>query len=247
LLFKPNVSITSRLGGGYGYKTPTVFTEETERNHYSGVLPIQTFTVQNERSRGLNWDVNYKTQLGPVGLSLNHMFFYTRLNDPLVLGPTTSGIGAFINANGYLDTRGMETNLRLTYSDFKLFVGYTYTDANTYYDGIKQVLPLTPRHRLNNVLFYEVEDKWKVGLEAYYFSRQQLNDGLWGKSYWIAGLMAERLWERFSLFVNFENFPDTRQTRFDTIFTGTRVNPLFRDIYAPVEGFVVNGGVKLKL
>jgi iron complex outermembrane receptor protein len=247
LLFKPNESITSRFGGGYGYKTPTVFTEETERSHYSGVLPIQTFSIQNERSRGLNWDINYKAHIGGLGLTLNQMFFYTRLNNPLVLGPTTSGVGAFINAKGHLDTRGMETNLRFTYRDFKLFVGYTYTGANTHYNGITQVLPLTPKHRLNNVLFYEVEDKWKLGLEAYYFSRQQLNDGQRGKSYWIAGFMAERIWEKFSLFVNFENFPDTRQTRFDTIFNGTRENPVFRDIYAPVEGFVVNGGLKLKL
>ena len=36
---------------------------------------------------------------------------------------------------------------------------------------------LTPRHRLNNVLLYEVEEKWKIGLEAYYFSKQQLSDG----------------------------------------------------------------------
>lgn len=59
--------------------------------------------------------------------------------------------------------------------------------------------------------------------------------------------MAEKLWERFSLFVNFENFTDTRQTRFDSIYTGTRSHPVFRDIYAPLDGFVVNGGLKLKL
>ena len=52
--------------------------------------------------------------------------------------------------------------------------------------------------------------------------------------------------EGFSIFLNFENFLDTRQTAFDTIYTGTIDNPQFRDIYAPVDGFVINGGVKLK-
>lgn len=33
--------------------------------------------------------------------------------------------------------------------------------------------------------------------------------------------MVEMLWEKFSLFINFENFLDTRQTRFDSIYTGT--------------------------
>jgi len=36
--------------------------------------------------------------------------------------------------------------------------------------------------------------KLKVGLEAYYFSPQKLNDGAIGKEYWICGLMAEKLW-----------------------------------------------------
>jgi iron complex outermembrane receptor protein len=141
----------------------------------------------------------------------------------------------------------METNLRFTYSDFKLFIGYTYTDANTNFNDNKVWLPLTARHRLNNVLMYEKDEKWKLGLEAYYFSKQMLNDGSYGKSYWITGFMAERVWEKFSLFINFENFSNTRQSKFDTIYTGTIDNPVFKDIYAPVEGFVVNGGVKVRL
>lgn len=38
---------------------------------------------------------------------------------------------------------------------------------------------------------------------------------------------------------------DTRQTRFDAIYTGSIQNPEFKDIYAPLDGFVINGGVKL--
>ena len=59
--------------------------------------------------------------------------------------------------------------------------------------------------------------------------------------------MAEKIWERFSLYVNFENFLDTRQTRFGNIYTGTISNPIFKDIYAPLDGFVINGGIKFRL
>jgi iron complex outermembrane receptor protein len=92
-----------------------------------------------------------------------------------------------------------------------------------------------------------VEDKWKVGLEAYYFSPQKLSDGATGKQYVLCGFMVEKLWEKFSVYINFENFLDARQTRFDTIYTGTVTNPVFRDIYAPLDGFLINGGIKLKL
>ena len=164
----------------------------------------------------------------------------------MILTSAPGGKLEFRNADGYLDSKGMETNLRLIFGDFKLFIGYTYTDANTHFNDVKNEMLLTARHRLNNVLMYEKDEKLKIGLEAYYFSEQQLSDGI-GKPYWIAGLMAEKLWEKFSLFINFENFTNTRQTKFDTIYTGAIDAPVFRDIYAPVEGFVVNGGIKLRL
>lgn len=249
LLYKPTPAFSSRLGGGLGYKAPTIFTEESERIQYRNVLPISSVTNKLEKSYGANWDFNYKTSFadGAVGLSINQLFFYTYLNDPLFLSALPSGSYEFINLTGFTDSKGTETNVKLDYGHFKLFIGYTYTDTKIHNYGIVKQNPLTAKHRLNNVLMYEIEDKWKVGLEAYYFSPQKLSDGTTGKEYWICGLMIEKLWERFSLYVNFENFMDTRQTRFGSIYTGTITNPVFKDIYAPVDGFVVNSAIKIKL
>jgi iron complex outermembrane receptor protein len=245
-MFRINSKLTTRIGGGLGYKTPTIFTEEAERIQFQGISPINPDSTKNEKSVGGNWDINYRTSIGKVGFSINQLFFYTRLNDPLVLTESGSTLD-FRNANGHMDSKGIETNIRLIYGDFKLFVGYTYADVNNHFGGVKEWFPLTARHRLNNVLMFEKEEKLKLGLEAYYTSQQMLNDGSFGKPYWVTGFMAEKLWEKFSLFVNFENFTDTRQTKFDTIYTGPITDPAFRDIYAPVEGFVVNGGIKVRL
>jgi len=246
-MYKFNAAFTVRLGGGLGYKTPTLFNEESEEMHYQNILPINEHTTNNEKSAGANFDINYRTKFGEVGFSINQLFFYTRLNKPLVLTDLPGNTFEFVNAVGFMDTKGMETNLRFTYHDFKLFVGYTYADVNSAFDGVKSWFPLTAKHRLNNVLMYEKEEKLKIGVEAYYFSPQKLSDGAMGKSYWICGVMGEKLWEHFSIFLNFENILDARQTKFDTIYTGTITNPTFRDIYAPVDGFVVNGGLKLFL
>lgn len=250
MLFKFTPKLSSRIGGGMGYKTPNIFTEESERLLYKNVLPIDPDENKMERSYGVNADINYRAKFADnkISFSFNHLFFYTRIHDPLIL---QSALGApiykFNNVAGHFDSRGMETNVKLGYGNFKLFIGYTYTKAYLHEGDIKTENYLTPRHRLNNVLLYEVEEKWKIGLEAYYFSKQQLSDGATGKSYWITGLMVEKLWKKFSLYINFENFTDSRQTRFDTIYTGTIDNPQFRDIYAPLDGFVVNGGIKLRL
>jgi outer membrane receptor for ferrienterochelin and colicins len=247
-LWKINEHFSTRLGGGLGYKAPTVFTEDAERIQFRGVLPLNVEGTKAERSYGANYDINYRTGLfdDQVGFSMNHMFFYTRINNPVLLVPAAGGGYEYVQPKGNFDTKGMETNVKLTYGDFKLFVGYTYADVNQHTGGTKTTYPLVSKHRLNNVLMYEIEEKWKVGAEAYYFSPQQLNDGSTGKSYWTAGLMAERIWERFSIFVNFENFTNTRQTKFGPIYSGPITSPVFQDIYAPVDGFVVNGGIKLK-
>jgi len=247
VLYKANTSFSTRIGGGFGYKAPTIFTEESERIQYHNVLRISPDNSVLEKSYGANWDLNYRTEFGPVGFSINHLFFYTYLNDPLELSLRDNGIYEFVNLTGFTDSKGTETNVKLELGDFKLFIGYTFTDTRLHHNGSSVQNPLTAKHRLNNVLMYELEEKWKVGLEAYYFSRQRLTDNTYGKAYWINGLMVERIWDRFSLFLNFENFLDTRQTAFDTIYTGSITHPEFRDIYAPVDGFVINGGVKLDL
>ena len=59
--------------------------------------------------------------------------------------------------------------------------------------------------------------------------------------------MAERIWEHLSVYINLENFTDRRQTRFDTIYTGSHTSPEWRDIYAPLDGFVANAGIKIRL
>jgi iron complex outermembrane receptor protein len=247
-LFKINNHLTSRIGGGMGYKIPSVFTEDAEKIQFKNVLPINIKNTDAEKSYGANFDINYRTTLfnNKVSFSINQLFFYTRINNPLVLTQLTNGYYEYLQPEGLIDTKGIETNLKLTFKNLKLFIGYTFADAKEHYTTTTE-FPLVAKHRLNNVLVYEIEDKLKVGLEAYYYSPQKLNDGATGKAYWLTGFMIEKLWKHFSIFANFENFSDIRQTRFDTIYTGTITNPVFRDIYAPVDGFVLNAGFKIKL
>lgn len=249
LLWHISPHFTSRLGGGLGYKAPNVFTEDAERIQFRNVLPVDASLVKAERSYGANYDINFNTGLfdNLVSLSVNQLLFYTRINNPLLLTAVTNNQLQYLQPQGDLNTKGGETNIKLTYSNFKLFVGYTYADVTQHTENTISEYPLVSKHRLNNVLFYEVEDKWKIGLEAYYFSKQRLNDNTIGRAYWMAGFMAEKIFERFSVFVNFENFTDTRQTKFGRIYTGSLTSPVFRDIYAPLDGFVVNAGIKLRL
>lgn len=246
LMFEPAEQLTLRLGGGLGYNVPTVFSEDAERQQFRNIEPLDSDALKAEQSIGGNLDVNYRLPISDkLVLTTNILVFYTRINDPLNFTPTTTGF-SFTQPNGFVDTEGVEVNLKWGYGDLKLFVGYTHANVEQHYNGVTSAFPLVAEHRLNNVLMYEKHGNFWIGLEAYFFSPQKLGDGSTGDAYWITGLMTEkRLNEYFSVFLNFENFLDTRQTAFDTIYTGSLSNPDFRDIYAPVDGFVINGGVKI--
>jgi outer membrane receptor for ferrienterochelin and colicins len=88
-------------------------------------------------------------------------------------------------------------------------------------------------------------------VEAYYTGRQQLDDNphrTTSRRYVELGILGELILGRASLFVNLENILNVRQTRYDPILRQTRA-PDGRwtvDIWAPTEGFVVNGGIRLK-
>jgi len=249
-LFHLSPKLTSRVGGGLGYKTPNIFTEKAEEQVFDQVRPMNFSTTKSEQSYGANVDFNFQTPIGDNWtLSINQLFFYTNLQKPLEFNTDSleNGVYYFENANGHIDAVGTETNLKIGYKDFKLFFGYTFVDAQNHFDGVSQVIPLTAKHRINSMLMYEVEEKWRLGFESFYFSAQRLSTGYVTTDYWIVGFSAQRIWEHFSLFINFENFTDTRQTKFGSIYTGPIIDPQFSEIYAPVDGFVANMGFILKL
>lgn len=245
LLLHYNSKLSSRIGAGMGYKVPTLFTELTETMQYQGVQQLNH--VKSEKSYGGTADLNFKTRIGPdLDLSFNHLFFYSWIERPLLLQENGPGDFSFINATRPVQSKGWETNVKFIFKhDFKLFLGYTYTDAKARY--MTGRLPLVPLHKFNSALIYEKHDFLKLGLEGYYTSPQYLYNGLRTRDYWEFGFMAEKPFEKFSVFINFENFTDTRQSRFKRVANGPHESPVFDDIWTHTEGFVINGGVKIRL
>ena len=246
-LFKISDKISSRIGGGLGYKTPTIFTEQTESMQYQHVLPLNN--VSAERSAGATADLNYKTRIGDdFVFSINQLFFYTQISKPLVLQKDVTGNYFFSNASSPVQSKGFETNIKLIFdNDLKLFIGYTFVDAKAGFLTGKQFLPLVPGDKLNLSLIYEKEDNFKIGLEGYLSCNQYLYNGTQTPSYWEFGAMAQKTFKKIALFINFENFTDQRQSKYKPVVNPPYNNPTFDDIWNHTEGFVVNGGIKIKL
>ncbi|MFY0593940.1 TonB-dependent receptor [Roseivirga sp.] len=242
LLAKVNDKFSVRLGGGLGYKLPTIFTEDAENLTFQNILPIDPNLLVAEQSLGGNFDLNYKTAIGTDWtLSVNQLFFSTRINDALVFREN-QGQYFYENADGPVTSQGIETNIKLTYKDFKFFANYALIDAKLKYDNINRQKPLTAKHNIGAVLVYEVEDKWRVGLESYYTGSQFRGDGSTTDDFWIVGFMVLRKFEKLSLYINFENFTDTRQHKLENFTIGNHFKPAFPEIWAPTDGSIINTG-----
>ena len=250
LMYRPTSTLTLRLGGGTGFKAPTIFIEEAEESGFSGLMLNPSAVA--ERAGNVTFDVNWTATLGDeLGFNMNAAAYQTRVQHRLVLLPPSGSLHSpeFIgNATGDLLSRGAEITTRLNYGDFKLSLGYTYLYATQEDRGETFEVALNPRHSSGAVLMYENEDNGlKIGFETYYTGIQRLEDHptrTQSPTYVIMGLLAEKAFGPVRVFINFENFTDTRQTRFEQIVTGDRDT---LPIYAPLEGRVINGGVRLVL
>ena len=249
LLFKINKKLTSRIGGALGYKLPTIFTEEAEKLYFRNIEPLSPDFMKPETSVGGNFDVNYKTVLfDKIVFSINQMFYLTQLKNALVLKERSNpGDYYFENADGNILSSGFETNLKLSYSDIKFYFNYAFINAELKYDNINNQKPLTPKNNVGLVIMYEPQEKWSIGYELYYTGTQFDEDYDKKPSFWIMGFMMMRNFERFSVFINFENFTNVIQTKYEPLVLPPFSNPTFPDIWAPADGFVFNGGIKISI
>ena len=247
VLWKANPRLSTRLGGGLGYKLPDMFTEDAARLNYADILPLDVARLKAERSYGLNWDLNYRGQIGSrVAVSVNQLFYRTSITNALLLTAPTDTDFSFFNASSPVTSTGAETNIKFSFQDFRLFVNYAFIDVRLEYLIDSPVKPLTPRHNAGSVLMYENED-WRIGYEAYYTGTQTLRvGGSETEDYWMMGLLIQKHFNWGSPYINFENFTDVRQARYSPEVTGPRSMPTFPLLYAPTDGFVFSAGVILQ-
>ena len=183
------------------------------------------------------------------------MFFFNKIKDPTrlyqndIFGIPASTYG-LRNFDGNIESKGFETSAKLGIGAFTLFVGYTYTDANWVSNTSvgSGVIALTPTHSLKGDLLFDVPTKWQIAIDYEYKSSQILLDGRKTSDLLIFGIVMRRTFkERYQLFFNFENFTDVRQTRYESLNSPITNTPQFTEVWAPLDGFYMNGGIRIML
>jgi outer membrane receptor for ferrienterochelin and colicins len=239
LLYKINTHFTTRLGGGYGYKIPSQFASDIDERDYLNFYPGTN--IKAEKSTGANWDINYKTVANGWHLTVNQMFYVTEIKDPLVEFTIQNGMISFSSASKPLNTKGFETYVAATHDELEIYFGYTYTNAKQLYDAVHPNVSLSARNKFATVIAYEFSSHFRAGIEASYTGKQYLDNGNTTPGYLFGAAMMRYDIKNVALVLNCENLFDYRQTKKESIISsGAPTNPIFKQIWAPIDGRVIN-------
>jgi iron complex outermembrane receptor protein len=252
--FSPRLSALYRPGNwtvrgslGRGFFAPTPFVDGIEAAGLSRLDPLGDLEVETARTASL--DIGY----ADGGWEANVTFFGANIDNATRLEEIARDRVQIINIDGTTRVRGSELLLRFKQDGFTVTGSYVFVDA-TEPDpsGIgRREVPLTPKHTAGLVGMWEEHGKGRIGIEAYYTGEQELEDNPYrtrSRPYFHLGILGEITLGKVSLFANAENLLDVRQTKYDPLLLPQRAasGEWTVDAWAPLEGFILNGGVRLR-
>lgn len=242
-LYKLNDHWYSRVGFGLGYLTPNPLAEQHTEVDLRKILPMADSIVA-ERSMGGNIEINYKGKIGNGSyLYLNHAFFYSQVGHPVLTTTDSLGLTGSYNENKPVYSAGWDTYLRLTLEEWDIYFGYTYTMARKSYPDMQPYVTYTPRNRAATLVSYEMEGKWRFGLEGSYTGFQYREDGTKTPDFLFIAAMIEKKFKYASIVLNGENLLDARHKNF---LIQPASNPTFEPLWGPIDGRVINLSLVLR-
>jgi outer membrane receptor for ferrienterochelin and colicins len=127
---------------------------------------------------------------------------------------------------------------------------YAYVHSREGVGASRADTPLTPRHSAGLVGMWEREDRGRIGVETYFTGQQRLEDNPYrsqSEHYILFGGLVECRFGRVRLFVNAENLGNVRQTRWEPLVRPSQAvdGRWTVDAWAPLDGRVINGGVRI--
>jgi hypothetical protein len=222
-----------------------LFNSELDERDYQVVSYAKNPPIKSEKSAGLNMDINYKKKFGDLSLAINQSFFITKIEQPLV-GSRQFGMIVYYTEAKPIVTRGFESWVLISYKGLEAYLGYTLTDAQKKYDAGNPYLELSARNKFASVISYEFTPRWRACLEAAFTGKQYLENGGIAPAYpFFAGMLRHDI-GRFSFVLNCENILDYRQSKKETILIPPQTNPRFKQLWAPIDGRVINLSVRVK-
>jgi iron complex outermembrane receptor protein len=234
---------SSRVSVGQGFFAPTPITEETEAAGLSRLTIVRPLKAE----RGTNTSIDLTRAAGPLSTTVTG--FYSRIGDPVEVERTDAYV--LRNLADPTTNVGFEAIAIWKTDDLSVVANYAYVRSRETTEEGRVELPLTPRNSVGIDGAWERGDAWRVGVEWYYTGPQRLEANPYrteSAPYNVFGVLASRRLGRALLFINGENLTDVKQTDWDPLLRPSRgVDGRWTvDAWAPLDGRVINGGVRIR-
>jgi iron complex outermembrane receptor protein len=234
---------SERVSIGTGFFAPTPLTEETEAAGLTRLSVAGPLTA--ERGRSASLDVS-RTD-GP--LTTTFTLFASRIDDSIRVDRKNDY--RLRNIDGGTTNAGGEILVTFRERPFAATGTYTYVHAIETDAGVSEDVDLTPRHSAGFVAMVEDEGLGRLGFELYFTGDQRLEANPYrttSEGYVVIGILGEWRFGRLRIFVNGENLTNVRQSFWDPlVLPSQNVDGRWNvDGWAPLEGRVINGGIRME-
>lgn len=243
---------TFRASLGQGFFAPTPFVEGMDEVGLSRLAPISGLKAESATTASL------ETGYAAGAFSANLTLFTSDIDNAVqvekIATTPGNGIARLFNAASPTRTRGAEIMLRYGWKSLIVTGNYVFTDASEAVPSGagRRMVPLTPPHTAGLVAMWDEFGVGRFGFESYYTGRQLLDDNPYrsrSRPYVEMGVFGELVFGDVRVFLNAENLLDVRQTKYDPVLLPQRAadGRWTVDAWAPTDGFVLNGGVRIVL
>lgn len=247
ILVHANKEFSIRINGGTGYKVPNIL-EILGLEEGINTIPATTH-LNPEHSYGGTAEWNYRKLFDKQGLSvfINQTFFYTWVQHAIISTQDSTGNYNIANVTNGATTMGVDNYVRIKKGPFEVYLGYTFVYPRKEFDKPQPFLTLTPLNRGATVISYDLNSHWKFGIEGSLVGKQYLDDGSKTKPYFFMASSIHYKIKKVTLVLNGENLLNVRESHYTQIVYPPYARPRFAQLWAPVDGVVINFSVLIKI
>jgi outer membrane receptor for ferrienterochelin and colicins len=251
-----------RANIGTGWRTVNLFSENI------GLLVSSRdiiFSEQLQPEKALNYGLNltqkFETKNNALSGYFSVDFYRTEFQNQIFPDYDSDPTKAIIqNFNGASVSNGFQAELYLKiYRRFELKTGYNFLDVYREIEGIKQLLPFNPRHKILGTFSYKpISNKYHFDMNVHWFGEQRLPDTKsnpveyqrpdFSEAYALMNAQFTYTWKKFEIYIGCENIFDFRQLQ-PILSWQDPFSPYFdtSSVWGPTRGREIYAGFRLKL
>lgn len=178
LKYDPNATLTIRANIGTGWRTVNFFSENIGLLASSRDI-VFTETLRPEKALNMGINLTQKFESENVSGYISMDYYRTNFQNQIFPDYDTDPTKAFVkNFTGKSVSNGFQTDFFINlYKRYEFKAGYNFLDVYRINNGVKQVLPFNPRHKVLTTFSYKpTSNKFHADVNIHWFGKQRLPD-----------------------------------------------------------------------